>query len=73
MPIGIVLNPDDYPFHRIIPLFENVDENRMDWDEGKQMLKAVCKYIYGRIDDAPDFEEIEKVREMIREFVEGDI
>lgn len=73
VPIGIVLNPDDYPFHRIIPLFENVDENRIDWDEGKQMLKAVCKYIYGRIDDAPDFEEIEKVRAMIREFVEGDI
>lgn len=46
VPIGIRLKPEDYPFQRIVPLFEDVDENMLNVEQAKRMLEELRDYIY---------------------------
>lgn len=45
LPVGIKVNPADYPFQRIIPLFEEVEENQVDREKAEAMLDELKKYI----------------------------
>lgn len=36
----------DYPFQRIVPLFEDVDENMLDVEQAKRMIEGLWNYIY---------------------------
>lgn len=45
VPLGIRLNPQKYPFHTIIPIFEDVDENILDVGMAEKMLEELRNYI----------------------------
>lgn len=45
VPLGIKLDPEKYPFHKIVPLFEEVNENMLDVKKAKEMLKELKAYI----------------------------
>lgn len=45
LPVGIKVNPADYPFQRIIPLFEEVEENQVDRKKAEAMLDELKKYL----------------------------
>lgn len=49
VPIGVRLKPEDYPFQRIVPLFEDVDENMLDVEQAKRMLEELRDYIYAEM------------------------
>lgn len=36
----------DYPFQRIVSLFEDVDENMLDVEQAKRMMEGLWNYIY---------------------------
>lgn len=36
----------DYSFQRIVPLFKDVDENMLDVEQAKRMIKELWDYIY---------------------------
>jgi len=44
-PLGIKANPEDYPFQRVLSLFEKVDENMLDVEKAKKMLNELKEYI----------------------------
>ncbi|MEY8428670.1 hypothetical protein AALA00_13325 [Lachnospiraceae bacterium 46-15] len=46
VPLGIRLKPEDYPFQRIVPLFEDVDEKTLDVARAEKMLKGLREHIY---------------------------
>ena len=46
VPIGMRLEPEEYPFQIIVPLFENVDENMLDLDKAREMVIELNNYIY---------------------------
>ena len=52
VPVGIKLKPEDYPFQRIVPLFEDVDENMLDVEQAKRMIEELRDYIYKEIQHA---------------------
>lgn len=39
----------DYPLQRIVPLFEDVDENMLDVEQAKRMIKELWDYIYAEM------------------------
>jgi len=45
VPLGMQLDPEKYPFHTIIPIFENVNENILDVGLAEKMLEELRKYI----------------------------
>jgi len=45
VPLGIKLNQENYPFQRVVPLFEEVSEYMLDIEKAKQMLKGLKGYI----------------------------
>lgn len=45
VPIGIHVNPEDYSFQRVIPLFEEADENLLDMKSAERMLDELKAYI----------------------------
>ena len=45
------LEPEEYPFQIIVPLFENVDENMLDLDKAREMVIELNNYIYRVIDN----------------------
>lgn len=45
VPLGIRLDPQKYPFHTIIPIFEDVDENILDVGMAEKMLEELRNYI----------------------------
>ena len=49
--IGMRLEPEEYPFQIIVPLFENVDENMLDLDKAREMVIELNNYIYRVIDN----------------------
>ena len=51
VPIGMRLEPEEYPFQIIVPLFENVDENMLDLDKAREMVIELNNYIYRVIDN----------------------
>ena len=51
VPIGMRLEPEEYPFQIIVPLFENVDENMLDLDKARDMVIELNNYIYRVIDN----------------------
>ncbi len=57
VPIGIRLKPEDCPFQRIIPLFEDVDENMLDAGRAKRMLKELRDSIYAEIQSQEQMEK----------------
>lgn len=57
VPIGIRLKQEDCPFQRIIPLFEDVDENMLDAGRAKRMLKELRDSIYAEIQSQEQMEK----------------
>ena len=57
VPMGIRLKPEDYPFQRIIPLFEDVDENMLDAGRAKRMLEELRDFIYVEIQSQEQMEK----------------
>lgn len=45
VPLGIKINMENYPFQKIVPLFEDVDENMLDVEKAKKMLDDLKLYI----------------------------
>lgn len=45
VPLGIKADQEDYPFQRVVPLFENVDENMLDVKMAEGMIKELKEYI----------------------------
>lgn len=45
VPLGVRLRQEDYSFQKIIPLFENMDENILDAEKAKRMLDELKAYI----------------------------
>ena len=45
VPIGIKLNFADYPFQKIIPLFEEIDEKQLNREKAKRMLDELKAYV----------------------------
>ena len=45
VPIGIRLQEDEYPFQRIIRMFENKDESMTDLKKAKEMWKELSEFI----------------------------
>jgi len=46
VPLGIEICEEDYPFQRIIHMFENADENMPDIVSAEQMVGKVVGYIW---------------------------
>lgn len=45
VPLGIKLSPEKFPFQKIVPLFENVDEKILDVEQAGRMLESLREYI----------------------------
>ena len=46
VPLGIRIKPEDYPFQRLVPLFEDADERMLDVVMAEKMLEELRDYIY---------------------------
>ncbi len=44
-PIGVKLREDEYPFQRVIRMFENEDENIADFRKAEEMWKELSEFI----------------------------
>lgn len=45
VPLGIKISQENYPFQRVVPLFEEVNENMLDVKKAKEMLKDLKDFI----------------------------
>lgn len=49
VPVGQKLETEKYPFQKIIPIFENVDEKMLDFSQAEKMLEELRDYIYAEM------------------------
>ena len=49
VPVGQKLETEKYPFQKIIPIFENVDEKMLDFSQAEEMLEELRDYIYAEM------------------------
>lgn len=52
VPVGIKVRPEDYPFQKVLTLFENVDENELDYERAEKMvwkLVSCLRETYGEV------------------------